>query len=140
MSHALRVRGLKRRNAADSRLRPVARSTRAWIETSDAFLTSPLHSVARSTRAWIETSSPFIPARVQPSHALRVRGLKQVKTDDKVIMEDVARSTRAWIETYVWDKDIFGYSSHALRVRGLKHEAILQGAKGNCRTLYACVD
>ncbi len=56
MSHALRVRGLK--------LEPL---TRNWNNPP----------VARSTRAWIETIiGDETEVRISPSHALRVRGLK----------------------------------------------------------------
>ena len=56
----------------------VARSTRAWIETVPLSHSGNNAVVARSTRAWIETLSNFIAAIVKLSHALRVRGLKQV--------------------------------------------------------------
>ncbi len=54
MSHALRVRGLKRLRGVSEGLLCVARSARAWIETP---LVSALaeFQVARSARAWIET-------------------------------------------------------------------------------------
>ncbi len=58
--------------------------------------------VARSTRAWIETGSrcnAWLPVR---SHALRVRGLKQLQRGGVTTPTDVARSTRAWIETRPW--------------------------------------
>ena len=57
VSHALRVRGLKRKrpHKADANDK-VARSTRAWIETSRWNPKNRRFIVARSTRAWIETS------------------------------------------------------------------------------------
>ena len=61
-SHALRVRGLKRcYNLQPGKSRRVARSTRAWIETSPALERSPGILVARSTRAWIETEYQLEP-------------------------------------------------------------------------------
>ena len=55
-SHALRVRGLKlRQRRSNIQVIIVARSTRAWIETSSVSLKMSTNVVARSTRAWIET-------------------------------------------------------------------------------------
>jgi len=56
---------------------PVARFTRAWIETSSFGCIDRSSGVARFTRAWIETHKP---------------------TPDE-IKQNVARFTRAWIET-----------------------------------------
>ena len=78
-SHALRVRGLKRKVGYTlERQAQVARSTRAWIETVPPFVTQRQDCVARSTRAWIETSlrNATYPG-TSVSHALRVRGLKR---------------------------------------------------------------
>ena len=61
----------------------VARSTRAWIETFHEGKNPYLPEVARSTRAWIETAT--YPPRADGttmSHALRVRGLKQILLQD----------------------------------------------------------
>ena len=55
-SHALRVRGLKHH----------------WLHNQH-----PPSIVARSTRAWIETSTQVEIRASLLSHALRVRGLKQ---------------------------------------------------------------
>ena len=72
------MRGLKlRKNVSVVRLTLVARSTRAWIETSTALIEYSSERVARSTRAWIETD---VATSIPSSFA-------------------VARSTRAWIET-----------------------------------------
>ena len=77
-SHALRVRGLKPIVGIQlEKERPVARSTRAWIETFPPDGGRLVVRVARSTRAWIET--------------MLNTALKFLAT--------VARSTRAWIET-----------------------------------------
>ena len=98
-SHALRVRGLKHAELRRlSRIVRVARSTRAWIETSSLLSPMGRYVVARSTRAWIETFDfAFDFAFVH-----------------------VARSTRAWIETCNLARPKARRSSHALRVRGLK--------------------
>ena len=103
MSHALRVRGLKR-NA--NRNRPLKRLShalrvRGLKQTLPAVPPSnPL--VARSTRAWIETFPVRSPLEVPlMSHALRVRGLKQNGRAPPVMLRRVARSTRAWIETNI---------------------------------------
>ena len=102
----------------------VARSTRAWIETNEGYVSTSGYQVARSTRAWIETEAKedfynltvvarstraWIETEDRPnlnlgrmSHALRVRGLK--RTGKRYILECiVARSTRAWIETIRFD-------------------------------------
>ena len=77
-SHALRVRGLKQRLIKlFLQVGNVARSTRAWIETSPIVSTIAAPAVARSTRAWIETMIVKIAS----------------------VTYNVARSTRAWIET-----------------------------------------
>ena len=57
----------------------VARSTRAWIETSFSTIGKTFPLVARSTRAWIETINLFDGSRFPWSHALRVRGLKLLR-------------------------------------------------------------
>ena len=78
VSHALRVRGLKRRRAqAFWYVCKVARSARAWIETEKARLNGNRLTVARSARAWIETPGRDCKRyEYKASHALRVRGLK----------------------------------------------------------------
>ena len=58
----------------------VARSTRAWIETIFAPVRRRFLPVARSTRAWIETSTRTNPSNMSTSHALRVRGLKLIRS------------------------------------------------------------
>ena len=78
MSHALRVRGLKR------------------VLSYRLPATEP---VARSTRAWIETDQTLSSIGAGASHALRVRGLKPINAILMVDGNRVARSTRAWIET-----------------------------------------
>ncbi len=55
---------------------PVARSTRAWIETEYPRRRCEASDVARSTRAWIETKMSSNILGALQSHALRVRGLK----------------------------------------------------------------
>ena len=57
--------------------RPVARSTRAWIETAGRLSVLAFTAVARSTRAWIETEIVNRGRALIGSHALRVRGLKR---------------------------------------------------------------
>ena len=96
----------------------VARSTRAWIETIDDNGSDVGDNVARSTRAWIETSFVGLVIVLNVSHALRVRGLKQVG-QDRSVLRCVARSTRAWIETFTLSIPPYASTS---------------------RTLYACVD
>ena len=77
LSHALRVRGLKPLNTSSARRHwNVARSTRAWIETSFVIMFLYGLFVARSTRAWIETNVARSSSVSEESHALRVRGLK----------------------------------------------------------------
>ena len=78
MSHALRVRGLKRYrdycyhiNLSSHALRVRGLKQRRCLSPLPAF------RVARSTRAWIETYLPGRILSVNGSHALRVRGLKR---------------------------------------------------------------
>ena len=82
----------------------VARSTRAWIETLSQTWRRRFPGVARSTRAWIETNADVDIGASSLSHALRVRGLKQVVPKALAKPVEVARSTRAWIETMIFIK------------------------------------
>ena len=120
MSHALRVRGLKRRT-----LQPgapgtfVARSTRAWIETNNA---RNVGGFGWSHALRVRGLKRLLLRRLRSvrwSHALRVRGLKPACARLEDTGKGVARSTRAWIETRL----------HTWRARRIRR-----------RTLYACVD
>ena len=142
----------------------VARSTRAWIETSTRIRSNRPSRVARSTRAWIETIKPLDHFRYQLVARSTRAWIETPLVNFNHKIKHVARSTRAWIET-----DWFAASpdgsrkSHALRVRGLKLFAVANGdncpivarstrawietysappivTTGPGRTLYACVD
>ncbi len=80
----------------------VARFTRAWIETNNISATSSLENVARFTRAWIETMNLVLMIIIAGSHASRVRGLKRVVSNNYTTKIGVARFTRAWIETILF--------------------------------------
>ena len=97
---------------------PVARSTRAWIETFVDVINRNANFVARSTRAWIETRMSGKSFRNRVSHALRVRGLKPARNPAQEM----------------------SWQSHALRVRGLKPAFPGDTIQPEGRTLYACVD
>ncbi len=78
---------------------PVARFTRAWIETTIIGKAKEVLTVARFTRAWIETMNLVLMIIIAGSHASRVRGLKRVVSNNYTTKIGVARFTRAWIET-----------------------------------------
>ena len=87
------MRGLKRKDSSTFvAATNVARSTRAWIETTTSNQTKCGTFVARSTRAWIETETAITRSLARgTSHALRVRGLKQVVP--KALAKPVERRT-----------------------------------------------
>ena len=100
----------------------VARSTRAWIETTKSVSTRSAGNSSHALRVRglkrfeIDDHDPFdmshalrvrglkqrvfvvVPGFLE-SHALRVRGLKQKPFLNPQYLDGVARSTRAWIET-----------------------------------------
>ena len=98
--------------------RTVASFTDAWIETPADDDAGNITKVASFTDAWIETKDLFNALKVERSHLLQMRGLKQ--------WVDLSKNTNR--------------ESHLLQMRGLKQKKTILLFMIKCRIFYRCVD
>ena len=96
--------------------------------------------VAPHAGAWIETNVVILAQSHLPSHPMRVRGLKRLRSIRHSERQDVAPHAGAWIETNGLCCSTFPTPSHPMRVRGLKLRNGEHLGVKDSRTPCGCVD